>query len=638
MARAGGTGSTLSAALQVVGATAGLGALATVIGGAMLWTRFDALDLPAAQAVAMLPERLLLVIGLHAVVVPLLVGLAVLIFLLLINPLDGNSQPRPRFGRVLAVIAVLGGIVVVCLVKDYDARLILAVLVMVVFGAFVIWRSAKAQRTRGQHIALVVFAVFAFTGGVLAVVRTAGRPQMEPAAVLLNDGERGVAGFYIGQTDDRVYLATLPGSGDASDPFADAPIDRVVELPREEVLRIAIRHPTELGPADAGRDQAQTLLADLLVQQLSATGQPPPREVVRTADPAAAFAPLAHLHSEERYWPMSADEFLRNGWLLFRHGGRCPPWSFALDAHLPDAGRAREQIMGRIDPARLGGDPSYGHPASTAQCPHAERPSFSATQRTRPFDPKGRPKGLPEEQGFYIDLWDERRAGARRTQKRFAQLYFVGVPAYWQLHRERVGDADAVRITYWMFYGLSQPPGPKAVLRRFRHEGDWERISVLLEHRGGSDSYVPVSVRYHFHDENRDVPWHAVRRVAAESGGAATHPVAYIAKTSHASYPRAGRYEEEFRVRGRRVEVVHDEGIACPDCPQWETWQVLRRVTDEPWYGFGGAWGEVADNPLEPRGTTGPLGPSRYKTPGVAADPEETAPSVAPVPIEARRR
>ena len=44
---------------------------------------------------------------------------------------------------------------------------------------------------------------------------------------------------------------------------------------------------------------------------------------------------------------------------------------------------------------------------------------------------------------------------------------------------------------------------------------------------------------------------------------------------------------------------------------EWRTWKHLRPVKEEPWYGFGGAWGTNW-----PRGDlSGPLGPSAYKEP-----------------------
>jgi len=97
---------------------------------------------------------------------------------------------------------------------------------------------------------------------------------------------------------------------------------------------------------------------------------------------------------------------------------------------------------------------------------------------------------------------------------------------------------------------------------------------------------------------------------ALEDADVATHPVAFSAVGSHASYWRAGEYESVFRISGRPRLTVFDEAIACPDCPEWRTWENLLDAKVQPWYGFGGAWGSVTSS----GGFNGPLGPSRYKS------------------------
>jgi hypothetical protein len=170
-----------------------------------------------------------------------------------------------------------------------------------------------------------------------------------------------------------------------------------------------------------------------------------------------------------------------------------------------------------------------------------------------------------------------------------------------------------------MFYGLSQPPGPGLVTPQLVHEGDWEAISVLLlRDRRKRHTYRPLSVRYNFHNEQRVVPWFAVKRAAGGSAtyGSAplkrlTHPVVYSSRSSHASYWRAGKHRNRIRSAGsgKTLFEVDDDTMACPDCPQWETWRNVVNARTQPWYGFGGAWGAVG--PMG--GTTGPLGPSRHK-------------------------
>jgi hypothetical protein len=189
-------------------------------------------------------------------------------------------------------------------------------------------------------------------------------------------------------------------------------------------------------------------------------------------------------------------------------------------------------------------------------------------------------------------------------------MIFEKVPVYFEQEDAPADGKPGLRITYWFFYGLSRPPGGRAATKYLVHEGDWERISVLL-HKGDAEGrYVPVSVRYHTHDEHRDVPWVAVKRVGTAGADVATHPVAFSAVGSHASYWRGGKYESVFRIRGRPRLTVFDDAIACPDCPEWRTWERLLDAKVQPWYGFGGAWGSVTSG----GGFNGPLGPSRYKS------------------------
>jgi hypothetical protein len=619
--------SPVSVVLQVLAASAGLAALTTFVGGAMLWIRVHALGLPADQAVALLPERLLLIVGAHALIGPVSAGLVALVILVLIGPLNDDGTPRPRLWVALGVLSSMALITVLALVWDLDLfPEQVAMVVAALFGFVIVALTARSPYTRSRHIALVVFAVFSLWGGLLAVLRTSGFPRMEPIGVLLKDTPRSVAGFFIGRTADRLYVATLPVNGDPGDPFADAEIDRVLEIPREEVLRVATRSPVGIRPEEPGRQQAHSLLSELTAQYTIQADGAAGDDAVVTVDPVVAFAPLVHLHSREFAWPMSAEEFLRNSSLAWAHDDNCPDHSPTLGGQVGAQSRAGPPNRGRLRPERLRGEGAYAHVQAGRNCRDVARASFSASDHTRPYDQRRRPEGLGLEEGFYLDLANDKRSGKKRVAHPAGQSQFGGVPTYYERHDEEVDGRPGLRITYWLFYGLSQPPGPSRLTAAIVHEGDWERISVLL-HVQSPDSYLPVSVRYHFHDASRDVPWRTVQRAGSEAGGPPTHPVVYSARGSHASYPRAGRYEQVFVAGGRRRFAVYDEAIACPRCPEWRTWELSTDATTQPWYGFGGAWGRVGDM----GGTTGPLGPSKYKTSGLGAAPERTLRRPAPV-------
>jgi hypothetical protein len=621
----------LGVALQVLGASAGIVGFLTFVGGTLLWLRFSELHLPADQSVARLPKELLLVAGAHALLGPILIGLAVLLFLVLIAPLDSQGRLRLRFWILLPLLAIGALIVVTVGIWDLDLWPEQFVMGVATLLAIALVMLTAVSVTRMRYVAWVVFAAFVVCGAVLAVVQTSGKPRMEPIAMLLNDG-KGLSGFYVGETGDRIFFAPLPGSGDPGDPFADADIDRIISFSRDKVSRVAMREPVGIRAEEAGREQAQSLLADLQVQQ--ATGTPASqKQRVTTLNPVTAFAPLVNLHSREKAWPMSVNSFLENSSLVWVHDDGCPDYAFARLDHVDDRTEHRE-FLGRFDREKLGLSltsrkpgplTAYLHAPATSSCRDQTQNGFLSTEHTRPFD-KERPQGLPAKEGFSLDLWDKKRGGDKRIDDSGPQSLLRDVPVYFERHPEQVDGKEGERITYWFFYGLSQPPGPDLFTNRVVHEGDWERISVLLRH-AGADTYVPDSVLYHYHDSKRNLPWYAVKRVGAGGPELATHPVVFSAVGSHASYPRAGRYENVFRFAGRRRFAVSDEAIGCPKCPQWQTWELLEDARSQPWYGFGGAWGEVGGI----GGTTGPLGPSRYKIKGLETQPEQRVDGHRPV-------
>jgi hypothetical protein len=690
-------------AIQALGATAGVALLATFVGGAMLWLRFDALDLPADRAVALLPKTMLVVVGAHALVVPVLLGLLAVLALGLIDPSikedDIRSMDRsvlmlliPSFAIgialivaltvgvevksaiVLAAILLLGVFVayklgrpglpatdmrgpllallaylalaatliaVILLWKTFavspDVDLLPNVLLALLAGAVAFYLLLEVARKtdRLAYFTLTVFAVFAVLGGLSALAKTSWKPRMEPLAAMLEGDDRGLAGFFVGETSDRLYFVELPGNGDPGDPLADAALDRVVSVDRSKVVRLAMREPVGVGGDEAGREFAGSLLQDLR-QSANPTSDDP--VAITTANPEVAFAPLVHLHPDEDILPMSAQEFIDHSVLGWANAGAgCDPKELAGGKELNEA-----KGLDPIDVARLGKGPQpYPHGPDEGCLPEGE--SFAADEHTRPYDGKrGDPdkkKGVPavpklqalkDGQGFFLDVAKSARKGFTQPHRPAQQEIVEDVPVYVESHGEKLEAADrewmsrlkgeqvagALRITYWFFYGLSRPPGVPARSDALVHEGDWERISVLLAHLEPDDSlrYVPVSVTYHHHNEQRVLPWYAVRRVFGGSAAAPepTHPVVYSAEGSHASYWRAGSYPTEYKPDGKRLFAVDDEAIACTSCPQWHTWDLVLNALDQGWYGFGGAWGEVGGS----GDVSGPLGPSSYKIGG----------------------
>jgi outer membrane protein OmpA-like peptidoglycan-associated protein len=81
--------------LQVLGAGAGIGAWIAVVGGARLWARLDALHVPAAQTVSVMPRELLIAEGFRTLLVPLLLGAAIAVLAYLSRRDSETEKPAP---------------------------------------------------------------------------------------------------------------------------------------------------------------------------------------------------------------------------------------------------------------------------------------------------------------------------------------------------------------------------------------------------------------------------------------------------------------------------------------------------------------------------------------------------------------
>ncbi|GGK16321.1 hypothetical protein GCM10011583_55280 [Streptomyces camponoticapitis] len=282
-----------------------------------------------------------------------------------------------------------------------------------------------------------------------------------------------------------------------------------------------------------------------------------PSEASATA--AAQFAPLVRLHKKESLLPMDATRFIERSVLRFDHDGLC---------------RDEEPVADAVDPRRLGlrtsAEQRYRHQAVEPGEPSSQPLSCPghAADKERAATEVGA--------GFYLDPPEEVRKGEG-----------PGAAAYWEYHKHKTDPARSAYV-YWFFYGYNK------LTVGNRHEGDWERVAVQL--RDGKPQAVTFAK--HGSDPCR-VKW-------ADLNQSDGHPTVYSALGSHGSYPTAGYH---------RVSVTFDrtsEGGA-----EWRTWDKVRPVEGEPWWGYGGWWG--AQEHVD--GFNGPMGPyPNRQLPGIFTD------------------
>jgi len=316
---------------------------------------------------------------------------------------------------------------------------------------------------------------------------------------------------------------------------------------------------------------------------------------VETRNPEATFAPLVRLAAGERWLPMDADWFLDRSIFGFAEDQGCADRAIAVGRQLEDLWTPAVDWLGEDALGTASGTASYyrtpyapktpDHDATLmgTECPFREGYRYFANQQTRLYEEEDRVEGLRLTEGYYLDLVDRARGGPRpRPGNRIA------APAYVERHAEDVEGEPGLRLTYWLLYGMHAPlDGQEKPIEARTHEGDWERVEILLQ-EGGENEWAPAAVRLHDDEgSHRDVPWGSVRRAAN------VHPMLVAGKGDHTP-SHAPRGDED-----------------CGACRQWPTWSSLVPAQKQPWYGFGGSWGEVGTT----SDTTGPHGPHRKWAP-----------------------
>lgn len=289
---------------------------------------------------------------------------------------------------------------------------------------------------------------------------------------------------------------------------------------------------------------------------------------VETANPEQTFAPLVEMAYGAPSRPMSARWFIERSLLGIAEDRGCEDRRIAVGHLLPEQ---QDSVTDWIYIKSLGRGPHYYRNPLGPDCELAHGAQFYTDQLTRPHDPgSARPKAARPAVGFFLDLEDSAREGPGTLGQ---------TPVYYERRDE--GDSR-VRLTYWMLYGVHTPSDLDSSPA---HEGDWERVDVLLR-EAGENRYQPEAVQLGL--DNGDIDPDALRERAWDT-------LAFYDKT----HPRLLSDSQSHYLSPSSLDGD------CSACIQWHTWEVLRDAPKQPWYGFGGAWGEVGPSDA----TTGPLGP-----------------------------
>jgi hypothetical protein len=286
--------------VEIAAAAAGILLLIQLVGGAIMWARFRALELPAARGVSLLSPEYLQGVGTSALFWSLMLALVAVALLHVIRRLlsDGLGQwAAPIVALMLElalVVAVLG------LPLSGQQRVLAVATGLVAGAAFVALDQTVGSKPRvgsKRRVSLGLLFLVALVGGTLGFIRAYGPPaKLELVFVFLKEGEV-TSGAYIGANSDEVFLAP--------DSFNHT-YGQIVGIPRDDIVRVSFAEPQNFRAAGA-RDPRSLLDPS----QSSPGGLQEEVEEYFAAwagDPRWKYPPISFLESES-FLRTHVDEF-----------------------------------------------------------------------------------------------------------------------------------------------------------------------------------------------------------------------------------------------------------------------------------------------------------------------------------------
>jgi len=256
------------------------------------------------------------------------------------------------------------------------------------------------------------------------------------------------------------------------------------------------------------------------------------------------FSPNLHLHPDDGYRPANVDWYLARVRMRFHHDN-CP------DHELVDQGKLTQALL-----------VAQHHDQNGSLCRHDDAKSVASTAS----------------ESFFLEVMsDATYKGAPRNEWK---TYVVWRP------RPTGGLVD---IEYWAFYPYNDGFGI------FNHEADWEHVRVTIDPKAKAGQGAVIEVKFSEHKDGTTLQ--ASDPSLTLEGG--THPVSYVAKGTHANYPKPGTYV----IPGTR-EIAKDDAKATAPGDVWKTANSVVEVgtraapkNGQQFVKYWGRWGQIGDLP-----------------------------------------
>jgi hypothetical protein len=270
--------------LGAIAAGIGIVGAVTVVGAGVFWVRFDAIGLPATQAVSAIPKAELLVQGAQEVTIFILVGLAVALVVALCDP--KGLVTRGTVGALCAFVVATG--IYVC-AKGLGFLFALGMVGLAIALALACVAVAFNTGQRQLPLLISVFVASLIFSSSCALLIVHDQKYAQAIAIRFGvdeNGEgKGVTGIYVAATDKTIYYGR---SG--ADPELGGAIDTgLYEVARADATTYAVG-PLEPTVGKGGTDPTEAT-AKRLLERLNKDGEsfvaPPEEEKDGEAEGAA---------------------------------------------------------------------------------------------------------------------------------------------------------------------------------------------------------------------------------------------------------------------------------------------------------------------------------------------------------------
>jgi hypothetical protein len=220
---------------MLAGAVAGTVGLVYVVGGAVMWLRFWRSDVPADQALALVPRTDLLVVGMRVMILPAIAAGG--LFLLLAK--RANGRPEPLTFALLAFPALVLVLVVPLSFGSYAWP-------AAAVGLACVWAFVLPTQKDGWELAWRAGVAAMLAAALVSIARQLDHPvRLASATLTFTDERQPVTGVLVSADASRVVLG-VPAS------------QTLQSYPRERIQRV------DIGPALDHRAPPRSLLSRLL--------------------------------------------------------------------------------------------------------------------------------------------------------------------------------------------------------------------------------------------------------------------------------------------------------------------------------------------------------------------------------------